>query len=176
MKDFINGLFLVFTAIIMHSHFHLVRRLYMRAFCGKWGAQSSILRCCDVRKPSNVFVENNCVINKNVLLDGRGGNLVIGHNVDIAQEVQIWTLAHDKNDDRHSRLAKNVTIGHHAWICTRSIVLPGVTIGEGAVVASGAVVTKDVPAKSIVAGVPARVIGKRENELTYKLNYAPWFQ
>lgn len=175
MKDLLFGIFSVFTTVVMHTHFHFFRNVYMRIFCGKWGGQSSILRCCDIRKPNNIYIDNNCVINKRVLLDGRGGKLIIGNNVDIAQEVQIWTLAHDKNDANHSRMGKDVTIGHHAWICTRSIILPGVTIGDGAVVASGAVVTKDVPAKAIVAGVPAKVIGQRDNRLTYKLDYAPWF-
>ena len=56
-------------------------------------------------------------------------------------------------------------IGEYAWICSRSIILPGVKVGEGAVVASGAVVTKDVPPYTIVGGVPAKVIGKRERKV-----------
>lgn len=57
-----------------------------------------------------------------------------------------------------------VEIGPYAWICSRSIILPGIKIGEGAVVASGAVVTKDVPPYAVVGGVPARVIGQRERK------------
>ena len=56
----------------------------------------------------------------------------------------------------------SVTIGKYAWICSRAIILPGITIGEEAIVASGAVVTKDVLAYTIVGGISARVIGKRE--------------
>ncbi|MDH6066721.1 hypothetical protein NWP26_05500 [Chrysosporum ovalisporum APH033B] len=65
-------------------------------------------------------------------------------------------------------------IGNRAWIAYRVIILPGVTIGEGAVVGAGAVVTKDVEAYTIVAGNPARVIGQRSANLTYQLNYFPW--
>ncbi|MBC2722396.1 MAG: hypothetical protein HGJ97_06900 [Desulfosporosinus sp.] len=52
-----------------------------------------------------------------------------------------------------------VTIDHHSWICSRAIMLPGINIGAYAVVASGAVVTKDVPPYAVVGGVPAKVIG-----------------
>jgi maltose O-acetyltransferase len=67
-----------------------------------------------------------------------------------------------------------VVIGDHAWIGYRALVLPGVTIGEGGVVAAGAVVTKDVPPYAIVAGNPARVVGQRTRDLTYELDYRPW--
>ena len=68
-------------------------------------------------------------------------------------------------------------IGDWAWLSFRSTILPGVTIGEGAVVAAGAVVTRDVPPYAIVAGIPARVVGERPRELDYDLNTqaAPWF-
>jgi maltose O-acetyltransferase len=71
-----------------------------------------------------------------------------------------------------------VVVGDHAWLSFRCTVLPGVTIGEGAVVAAGAVVTKDVPRYAIVAGIPARVIGERSPRgLDYDLTLAntPWF-
>ena len=53
---------------------------------------------------------------------------------------------------------KPVTIGNHVWICSNSIVLKGVTIGDGAIIAAGAVVTKDVPSKCMVGGNPAKII------------------
>ena len=139
------------------------------------GQNSYISSKCDIRKPKNIYVGNNVSINKGVLLDGRGGKLTIEDSVDIAKEAQIWTLGHDINDQNHRTVGENVTIRHHAWICTRAIVLPGVTIGEGAVVAAGAVVTKDVPPCTIVGGVPARIIGKRNNPLTYRLYCKNWF-
>ena len=65
------------------------------------------------------------------------------------------------SDDFHAIGGKTI-IHRYAWICSRSILLPGVTIGEGAVVASGAVVTKDVEPYAIVAGIPAKKIGERK--------------
>ncbi len=56
-----------------------------------------------------------------------------------------------------------VRIGDHVWIGTRAVVLKGVTIGDGAVIAAGAVVTADVPTGAVVAGVPARVVGRADS-------------
>lgn len=110
-----------------------------------------------------------CVIGKGVsfgpkvLLDARSG-LEIGDNAVIAYEAIIWTLNHDYNDIHFKSKGSKVVIGSYSWICSRSIVLPGVTIGEYAVVASGAIVTKNVPPYAIVAGVPAKIIGYREKK------------
>lgn len=122
-----------------------------------------------IRNPKGITMGSGCSIGPKVLLDGRTG-LTIGNSVTIAYEAIIWTLHHDFNDVHFCTKGAPVSIGDFAWICSRSIVLPGVTIGEGAVVASGAVVTKDVSPYSIVAGVPAKVIGYREKK-KYEYGY-----
>jgi len=121
--------------------------------------------------PWNVELHERCVINANCLIDARGGKVSVGADCDIGAETHIWTLEHDPNDPDHGTRGGSVVVEDHAWIATRVTILPGVTIGRGAVVACGSVVTKDVPPLAIVAGVPAKVIGQRENPLTYKLNY-----
>lgn len=85
-------------------------------------------------------------------------NIHIGHKVAIAKDVVIMDSdAHEIIYDGYV-MNKGVCIGNNVWIGTRAMILKGVTIGEGAIVAAGAVVTRDVPAHSMVAGVPARVI------------------
>lgn len=116
------------------------------------------------------------MINSKVRLDGRGGKVIIGNNVDIATESCIWTLEHDPNSDYHKTRGGSVVIEDYVWIASRAIILPNITIGNGAVIATGAIVTKDVPAMAIVAGVPAKVIGYRKSKLKYKLDYKPIFQ
>lgn len=123
-----------------------------------------------VRNPALLTVEDGVSIGPHVLLDARKG-LVIRRNAVIAYEAVIWTLHHDYNDIAFCGRGGTVEIGAFAWVCSRAIVLPGVRIGEGAVVASGAVVTKDVEPYTIVGGVPARVIGRRERNV-YNYGYA----
>lgn len=143
---------------------------------GGLGVNTSILRNVTFYNPSNIYIGDNSVVNNKCLLDGRGGKLIIGCNVDIAREVNIWTLQHAPDDDFHSAIGGNVIIEDFVWIASRVTILPGVTIGRGSVLASGAVVTKDVPEMSIVGGVPAKVIGERKSQLKYTLNYKPRFR
>ena len=123
----------------------------------------------------DISIGKYCNINKRTVLDGRGG-ITIGDSVDIAQDVNIWTEQHDYNSADYKASSAPVVIEDYVWIATRATILPGVTIGRGAVVATGAVVTKNVPPLAIVAGVPAKVIGQRENNMNYKLGTRPWFK
>lgn len=120
-----------------------------------------------IRNPRGIVLGNGVSIGPKVLLDGRKG-LTIEEGAVIGYGAIIWTLNHDYNDIHFCGKGAPVTIGRRAWICSNSIILPGITIGEGAVVASGAVVTHDVEPYTIVGGIPAKVIGKRaEKEYDY---------
>ena len=166
---------ILFNDVITHIPIRWIRVLFFRWIVRSCGNGIGLLRGVEVRVGKNISVGDRAVINKKVLLDGRGGELVIGEDAEIAQESNIWTQEHDINSSTHAASGANVTIEDHAWIASRVTILPGVRIGRGAVVACGSVVTKDVPALSIVAGIPAKVIGQRNNPLTYRLNYKPWF-
>lgn len=85
-------------------------------------------------------------------------------------------MEHEVNDNMHKVNGADVIIDDHVWIASRVTILPGVHIGRGAVIAAGAVVSKDVPELEIWGGVPAHKIGMRKNELIYENNYSPWFQ
>lgn len=103
--------------------------------------------------------------------------VIIGNNVDIAQDTNIWIEQHDYNSPTYKSVCKEVIIEDYVWLASRVTVLPGVHIGRGAVVASGAVVTKDVPPLAIVAGIPAKIIGYRKEEaLQYHLGDRAWFR
>jgi maltose O-acetyltransferase len=117
-----------------------------------------------------------CWINRRCTLDFRGG-LTIGSNVSISPEVAILTGSHDMNDPKFKLVDFPVVIEDYVWIGTRATVLPNVTIGRGAVVAAGSVVTRDVAPMTIVAGVPAKPVGMREVELNYNFaGRAPLFE
>lgn len=114
-----------------------------------------------IRNPKGIVIEDGVSIGPKVLLDGRCG-LYIGKSAVIAYDAIIWSLNHDYNDLHFCGKGAPVHIGEYAWVCSRSIILPGIKIGKGAVIASGAIVTKNVPDFAIVAGIPAKVIGERE--------------
>ncbi len=164
-----NILFDMFCRFFMRFHFNAIRVCFLRSFGSQIGKHVHISRKTDVKAPWCIRIGNNVIVNKNVLLDGRGG-LEIGDNVDIAQDVFIWTAQHDYNDDYHKYITGKVVINDYAWLASRSMILPGVTVGRGAVVAAGAVVTKDVETMALVGGIPAKVVGHRESLLLYTLH------
>ena len=93
------------------------------------------------------------------------GPVCIGSNVNLAQGITVTALNHNFEDttkriDEQGISTKPVVIGDDVWIGANAVILPGVTIGQHAVIAAGAVVTKDVPDYSLVAGVPAKEIKK----------------
>ena len=163
------------TNMLMRIPFWSLRRLYCSLFA-RLQKGSFIAYKCDIRFPKRLSVGKNSIVNKYCTLDCRGGDIVIGDNVDIAQETNIWTLEHDVSAIDHGTKGGAVVIDHHVWVASRVTILPGVHIGFGAVIASRAVVTKNIPPMEIWGGVPARKIGVRKNDCTYELKFRPLFQ
>lgn len=106
-------------------------------------------------------------INRDCILDARGG-IHIGNSVSISCKVNIITGSHDVNSKDFHGIYTPIIINDFAWLGIGCTILQGVTIGKGAVVCAGAIVTKDVSPYEIVAGVPARKIGIRSQDLDYK--------
>lgn len=151
--------------------FHGLRNAYYRRVCRLALDPSSAIHMGAVLYTlGGVRIGPGSTLDQGVRLDGRGG-LTIGAGVAIAPEVALLTADHDPQSPDFAGRTAPVVIEDHAWLGTRAMVLPGVTIGQGAVVAAGAVVTKDVPPYTIVGGVPARPIGERRRDLDYTHHY-----
>ena len=106
----------------------------------------------------NIKLGKGVFINEGCCFQDQGG-IEIGDNALIGQQVVIATLNHDlAPDKRANMLPAPVKIGNNVWIGAHATILAGVTIGDNAVIAAGAVVTKDVPANVVVGGVPAKII------------------
>jgi maltose O-acetyltransferase len=164
----------LFNRGVGHVPSRTVRDLYLRAWLGAYEKGAGVQSGCRFLHGRNVFIGERVVINFGCLLDGRVHKISIGADASIGPEAAILTLGHDPDSRDFATRGGDVVIGPRAWIACRAIVLPGVSIGEGAVVAAGSVVTRDVPPFAIVAGSPARVIGERNRDLSYTLNYRPF--
>ena len=122
-----------------------------------------------------VVIGPDSLINRGCVLDARGP-LRIGAHVSVSPNVVILTTQHMADHPDFITETKPVTIHDYAWIGMRAMIMPGVTIGEGAVVAAGSVVTRDVPPYTIVGGAPARPIGRRQGPMRYRLAFRPLFE
>jgi maltose O-acetyltransferase len=116
---------------------------------------------------SNIEIHDDVQIGPHCKFDG-AGVIIIGKGSVIAPEVAVYSRTHNFNNDLRAIPFDNVleispvVIGEYVWIGTRAIILPGVVIGDGAIVAAGAIVTKDVPYCAVVGGNPAKVIKYRD--------------
>lgn len=163
--------------------FHHLRRFFYRITGMHIGSGSTIHMMARIYDPRHISIGEDTIIGERVTLDGRRqlpnsrGGLTIGNHVDIASEVMIWTSQHDINHPQFTAIEEPVTVADYVFIGPRAIILPGITIGTGAIVAAGAVVTKDVEPFTVVAGVPAKPIAERSNtNPQYRLGRARWFQ
>ena len=162
--------------IVGYTPIHHFRRFFYR-LCGmKISKGSAVHMFASIYKASGISIGKDSIIGEWVVLDGRD-KLTIGNNVNIATGVMIYNGEHDINDENFKPTFAPVVVEDYVFIGPRSIILPGVTIKKGAVVAAGAVVTKDVEEFTIVGGIPAREIGDRQiKNLNYTLGRAAWFR
>lgn len=155
---------------------HHIRRFFYRLAGLSIGKGSSIHMGAKFYNPSGISIGKDTIIGEGVVLDGRD-TLHIGDHVDFASEVMIYNAEHDINSETFSAVTGEVIIDDYVFIGPRAIILPNVHIGKGAIVAAGAVVTKDVEPFAIVGGVPAKQISTRTlTDPTYRLGRAAWFR
>lgn len=150
---------------------HHLRRCIYKCLGVQMGKGNVFYYGTEIRQPLNIIIGDCNSFGDNLILDGRRG-IEIGNNVNISSNVSIWTLQHDYRDPefRCKPEGGKVTIHDRVWLGCNVIVLPGVTIGEGAVCCAGCVVTKDVEPYSVVAGIPAQKVNERPRILTYKFS------
>ncbi len=162
--------------VSLHVPSHFIRKLVFKFSGVKIGKGGAIHMGCKFFQPEGIAIGDDTIIGDRAFLDGRAA-LKIGSHVDIASEVMIYNSEHDLNDPTFKATEESVEIGDYVFIGPRAIILPGVKIGKGAIVAAGAVVTKSVPDFAIVGGIPAKVIGERKNKnLNYRLGRPRLFQ
>ena len=118
---------------------------------------------CYFDSPSKVFIGEGTFINyRNTFHTSNGSaTIVIGKNCDIAPDCMFMCTTHEigESDRRAGHLQyESIIIGDGCWVCTRAVILPGVTLGSGCVVAAGSVVTKSFPPNCIIGGVPSKII------------------
>ena len=161
---------------VSHVPSHNFRKFIYRIAGMKMGRGSVIHMWANFFDPSGIVIGKDSIIGDHAFLDGRAP-LIIGDHVDIASSVMIYNSEHDLESVEFKARTDKVEIGDYVFVGPRAIILPGIKIGKGAVVAAGAVVTKDVPDFSIVGGVPAKIIGERKGkDPHYILGRARLFQ
>lgn len=155
---------------------HFVRNNIYRLAGIRIGSGSTIHTGCRFYQPENISIGEDSSVGDRCFLDGRA-KLAIGSHTSIASQVLIYNSQHDLSDEYFRATEEEVKIGDYVFIGPRTIILPGVTIGNGAAAAAGAVVTSDVPPRTIVGGVPAKKIGERSfTSFHYRLGRHRLFQ
>jgi acetyltransferase-like isoleucine patch superfamily enzyme len=155
---------LVFMSLEMVPHF--IRIPIFKMLFGALGTSALIDYKSYFRYPKKIFIGDCVAINRGCSFYAvhlaEGGTITIGNNVAIGPNVTIFAGGHDHRALDLPTVAAPVTIGNFVWIGGNSTILQGVSIGEGAIIGAGSVVSKSIPAYCIAAGNPAKVIKQRE--------------
>ena len=159
----------ILSVFLGHKQFQLIERLrvfYFRLVLDSLGRNSRIEQGVRIKPPENVSVGSGSFLGRNTALYAFD-QIIIGNNVLIAPGVILLTRNHIFSESANKTIKEQgyeyapITIEDDVWIGIRAIILPGVKIGQGAIIGAGAVVTKDVPAGTIVGGVPSKIIKQR---------------
>lgn len=160
----------VYNGVFAWVPWAFLRLLYLRLLGARIGRGSVVNMRQYIMWPCFLKIGDHVHINEGCFLDCRGG-ITIGSNVSISHRVSIVTATHDAHSSDFAYKRGSVEIGNDVWVGINATILGPLKIGQGAVIAAGAVCTKDVLPYTIVAGVPARQIGTRTNDLRYTVTY-----
>ena len=142
------------------------RNFFYKLLLKNIGSGSWIDNKAYLQYPSKISIGKNTIINRGCnfypSIHNKGVSIIIGNYVAIAPEVSFFATGHDYSQIYLPVQPGTITIDDYVWIGGKSIILQNVHIGEGAVIAAGSVVTKDIPSYVIVAGNPAIVIKQRK--------------
>ncbi|MEG8244083.1 acyltransferase [Pseudomonas paracarnis] len=164
----------LFNTLLSLALFFNVRRFLLRVTGCRVGAKTTVHRKVVFFSFGNCSIGKNCTINYDCYLDNRAG-IRIGDNVNISHNTRIYTQGHDIDDPKSCLVGKPVVIEDNAWIFPNVMLMPGVTIGTGAVVYPGSLVTRNVEEYSIVGGNPAKHIRFRNKNIQYRADFPVLF-
>ena len=135
------------------------------------GKKTLISRSASLHDPQNIFIGDDVLVGPDCKVwASPNATLTLEDHALLGPNVTIITSTHGTADltvpmNSQPDTERNVRIGRGAWLCANSVILPGITVHEEAIVAAVAIVTQDVPPYAIAAGVPARIVGTRKPEL-----------
>jgi putative colanic acid biosynthesis acetyltransferase WcaF len=139
---------------------HAWRALVLRLFGARLGASCHVYPGARIWAPWNLVMDDQASLGDGVVCYNIA-TITVGRRAIVSQGAQLCTGTHDYEDPAFQLVAKPIAIGADAWICAEAFLSPGVTIGEGAVIAARALVTRDMPAWMVCAGMPAKPIKPR---------------
>ena len=151
----------IINATIFFLSPRVIRNMLLRLFGAKIGRSCTIYPTAKIYSPWNLEISDGVVIGPGVEVYNKG-KIFIGKQSVISQRAFLCTASHDVNSISMALVVKPIMIGDFVWVASRAIVLPGITIEEGGVIAAGAVVVKKVAAWRVVVGNPAREIKERK--------------
>lgn len=173
MKSFFSYFFSVistflYNSLITYIPCNLLRIIYLKLCRVKIGKRTWIDMRVRLEGFDNISIGDYCHINSESFIRAIAP-IKIGNCVSISYGVKVFAASHDINSPDFVGDHKPIVIEDYCWLGLNSVILGGAKIGKGAVVAAGAVVTKDVPTCNIAGGIPAKIIGTRQcQEFTYK--------
>lgn len=165
---------LAYNRVLTHIPVTGVHAIALRSLGAAIGSHVYFFSSTEVLAPEGLTVVGGAHIGRYCQLDARG-RITIDREVVIAGHCLLITADHDPRDPLFRGRLAPIHIGAWAWLGSRATILKGVTVGEGAVISAGSVVTRDVSAWTIVAGNPAVAVGDRPIMRDYRIDYGPRF-